>query len=137
MLALLSSAGRSFLRVFAASLLILIPGVLAAPNLTAARSLSIAALIASVVAGIKVLQEFAPQITTGAVFGVYGKIADSFLRAFAGTTLVMLLGVLAAPDLATAKALLVALIIGATTAGIRAVQGYLSIGDIPVPATGS
>jgi hypothetical protein len=43
MLHLLSEAGRSFLRAFGGAMLILLPGVLAAPNLDQAKGIGVAA----------------------------------------------------------------------------------------------
>lgn len=134
---ILSSAGRSFLRAFVGALIPLSIGILAAPNLDQAYALGVAALIASFTAGINTLQEFVPQVTFGALFGPYGKIADSFTRAFLGSLIVLLPGVLNAPDLSTAKGLGTAAIIGAFTAGIRAIQGFLTKGDVPSPASGT
>jgi hypothetical protein len=133
----LSNAGRSFLRAFGASVLVLSTGVLAAPNLNQAYALGVAALVASVVAGLGALQSFVPQLTTGKIFGAYGLIVDSAIRAFIGAVIIFLPGVLNAPDLSTAKGLATAGIVGAVTAALRAVQGLLTKGDVPSPQTGS
>jgi hypothetical protein len=134
---LLSEAGRSFLRAFVGSLLILLPGVLASPNFATTRGLAIAALIASVTAGIKAIQVFVPQLTFEHVLNhAYAAIADSFARAFLGSLLVLLPGVLSAPDFSTGKGLFVAALIAAVTAGVRALQGFLTPGDVPAPQTG-
>lgn len=121
---LLAAAGRSFLRAFGGSLLVLIPGILAAPDLATTRGLAVAALIASTVAGIRVLQRFIPKLTFITLFPgkykQYGTFADSFARAFLGSLIITLPGVLSAPDLTTVKSLLTAAIIGAVTVGIKA-----------------
>jgi len=53
--------GLSFVRAFAASLIVLLPGILAAPDLSAAKGLAVAALIAAVTAGIRAIQHFFEQ----------------------------------------------------------------------------
>ena len=133
----LSNAGRSFLRAFGASVLVLATGVLSAPNLDQAYALGVAALVASVVAGLGALQSYVPQLTTGKIFGSYGLIVDSAIRAFIGAVIVFLPGVLNAPDLSTAKGLATAGIVGAVTAAVRAVQGLLTKGEVPAPQNGS
>jgi hypothetical protein len=134
---ILSAAGRSFLRAFLGSLLVLAPGVGDAPNLNRAYALGVSALIASVTAGINTLQEFVPQITWGQLLGEYGKIADSFTRVFLGTLIATLPPILNAPDLSAARALGTAALIGAITAGLRAVQGFFTKGDVPNPQQGT
>lgn len=140
MLVLLSEAGRSFLRAFAASLLILLPGVLSAPNLNGATGLGIAALIASVAAGLKAIQVFVPQLSfkslLPAKFRVWGNYVDSFARAFFATLLVSVLGWLAMPALSFERSVLVGLLVGAVTAGFRALQGSLTPGEPPQPQAG-
>lgn len=134
---LLSEAGRSFLRAFVGSLLVLLPGVLAAPNLNNAYGLGVAALIASVTAGIKVIQVYIPQLTFEAVVGkAYAAIVDSAARAFLGAFIVLLPGVLNAPDLSTSKTLITAALIAGVTAAVRALQGFLTPGDVPAPPKG-
>jgi hypothetical protein len=141
MLALLSEAGRSFLRAFFASLLILLPGVLAAPNLDASFGVAVAALIASIAAGLKAIQVFVPQLSFASVLkntrlAAYYTVVDSFVRAFLATLITTLLGVWFAPDFHFTKAALVALLVGALTAAFRVVQGALTPGDVPAPQSG-
>lgn len=134
---LLSEAGRSFLRAFAGSLLILVPGVLAAPDLGGMKALGVAALISSAAAGIKAIQVFVPRLSFAELVGErYGVWVDSAARAFLGALLVLLPGVLDAPDLGQSKALLTAAIIAAVTAAIRALQGVLTQGEFPNPSGG-
>jgi hypothetical protein len=131
---LLSSAGRAFIGAFAMSALALSTGILAAPNLNEAYALGVAALFASVAAGVKVLQEFVPQLRFGNyVPQPYGAWLDAFVQAGLGAFLVSVVGVLNAPDLATAKALLTGAVTGALMAGFRAVQGLLTPGESPNP----
>jgi len=129
----LSEVGRSFLRAFAASILVLSTGVLAAPNLNEAYLLATAAILASVTAGLKAIQVFVPGFSWGKVFGNYGSIADSFTRALLGSLIVLIPGVYTAPDLSSAKALGTAAIVAAVTAGVRAIQGQFTKGDFPNP----
>jgi hypothetical protein len=140
MLELLSEAGRSFLRAFFGSLLILLPGVLAAPNLDATVGLGVAALIASLAAGLKAIQVFIPQLSFASVLPAsvkqYYAIVDSAVRAFIAAFVVSVLGWLAMPDLSVSKSLVVAALVAAVTAAVRAVQGALTPGDVPAPATG-
>ena len=131
---LLSSAGRAFIGAFAVSAVALSTGVLAAPNLDQAFALGVAALFASVAAGVKVLQEFVPQLRFGSFIPQpFGAYLDAFLQAFVGALLVSLVGVLNAPDLETAKALLTAAVVGALMAAFRALQGLLTPGELPNP----
>lgn len=134
---LLSSAGRAFIGAFVVSALTLSTGVLAAPNLNQAYALGVAALFASVAAGVKVLQEFVPQLSFGSLLSQpYAAYADAFLQAGLGAFLISLVGVLNAPDLATAKSLVTGATVGALMAGFRAVQGLLTPGEFPAPGFG-
>ncbi len=138
---LLEKAGASFLRAFGASILVLAPGVLAAPNLNAAYGLGVAALIASVTAGLKALQVLVPSLSLVGLFQnskyvVFASWVDSFVRAFLGAFIVGVIGVLNAPDFNTAKALAVAAIVGAVAAALRAVQGIVSADEAPAVGKG-
>jgi hypothetical protein len=48
--------GLSFARAFVASLVLLVPGILNAPDLGAAKGLALAALIAAATAGVRAIQ---------------------------------------------------------------------------------
>jgi len=131
---LLSAAGRAFIGAFAVSVVTLSTGILAAPNLNEAYALGVSALFASVAAGVKVLQEFVPQLRFGSyIKQPFGAYLDAFVQAFTGALLVSLIGVLNAPDLATAKALVTAAVVGALMAGFRALQGLVTPGEQPNP----
>lgn len=140
MTSLLSEAGRSFLRAFAASLIILLPGVLAAPNFNGAVALGLSALIASLAAGLKVIQAFIPKLTFAsllpAAYVWLGAWIDAFVRAFLGAFIVSILGILAMPDLSGWKSLVVGALVGALAAGFRALQGLLTPGEYPSKAAG-
>lgn len=141
MLRLVSEAGRSFLRAFAGSLIVLAPGILAAPDLNGSVALGIAALIASVAAGLKAIQVFVPQLSfksvlEGTKLGPYYAIVDSFVRAFVAALIVSVLGILAMPEQQWSKALVVAALVGAFTAGFRTLQGVFTPGEHPAPGSG-
>jgi len=134
---LLEKAGLSFLRAFGASVLILSTGVLAAPNLDQAYALGVAALIASLTAGFKALQVLVPGLTFASLISQpYAAWVDSFARAFLGAFIVGVIGVLNAPDLNSSKALAVAAIVGAVSAGLRALQGVFTNGEAPFTSKG-
>lgn len=121
----LSEAGRSFLRAFGGSLLVLVPGFLSAPDLNAQKSMAVAALIASVVSGIKAVQVFIPRLSFAELVGEkWGVLVDSAARAFLGAVFVLLPGVLYAPNLSESKGLLVAALIAGVTAVVRVLQGF-------------
>jgi len=131
---LLSAAGRAFIGAFAVSVIALSTGILSAPNLNEAYALGVAALFASLAAGVKVLQEFVPQLRFGSYIPQpFGAYLDAFLQAALGAFLVLMVGVLNAPDLANTKALLTSAIVGALMAGFRALQGLLTPGEHPNP----
>lgn len=132
----LSAVGRSFLRAFAASLIVLAPGILAAPTVRGAELLAIAGLGASIAAGIRAIQAYIPALTIAKYLGPLGVYVDSFLRAALGSLCITLPGVFMASSLDTGKALATAAIIGAFTAGFRALQGVLTTGESPAPQHG-
>jgi len=137
---LLSEAGRSFLRAFGASLIVLIPGILAAPNMSTTLALSVAGLVAALAAGLKAVQVFVPQISFKSI--MKGKIApyytwaDSFVRAAVSAFIVGILGWLAMPTLDFSKSVIFGLLVGAFAAGFRALQGTGTVGDVPQPEKG-
>ena len=133
----LSAAGRAFLIAFGASVLALSTGILAAPNQDAMLALAVASLFASVAAGVKAIQVFVPQLSFGAyVKQPFGAWLDAFLQGGIGAFLVSVIGILAAPDMATWKALTVAAVIGSLQAGFRALQGVVTKGEEPLTAVG-
>lgn len=132
----LSAAGRSFLRAFGAALIVLIPGILAAPSLHNATLIAAAALLASVAGGIRAIQAYIPALTVARYLGPLGVYVDSFLRAFLGSLVILLPGALGAPNLHTGTGLATAALIGAFAAGIRALQGALTSGESPLSQHG-
>lgn len=133
----LQAAGLAFLRAFGAAILILAPGVLSAPNLNNAFDLGVAALFASLAAGFKAIQIFVPQLSFKNYIKIpYGAWVDSFVQAGLGAFIISITGWLSAPDLSTWKSFVVGALVGAVTAGIRALQGLLTPGESPYKATG-
>ena len=134
---LLYAAGTAFLRAFAVTFLFAATGLLSAPNLSAAVALSWAALTASLVAGLRALQVFVPGLSwTGLLSQPYAAWADAFTRMFLASFLTLLTGWLAAPDWATWKSAILAIVLGAATAGLRALQGLITTGESPAPKSG-
>lgn len=134
---LLEHAGTSFLRAFGGALLILAPGVLWAPDLSQAKLLGTAALVSALTAGLRAIQVFVPKLSFDTIMKQpWATWVDSFSRAFLGTLIVLLTGWLGSPDLSDWKAGLSAVLIGAATAGIRALQGLLTPGEYPTPGKG-
>lgn len=131
--AALTSFGRSFLVTFIA----FAAGILGATNTSSAIALSIAALAASVAAGLRTIQIFIPQLSFKAFLPVpFAAYADAFTRQFLSSGTVALAGWLAAPTWGLWHSALLGILTGAATAGIRAVQGLLTPGESPKPATG-
>lgn len=133
----LAQAGREFLRAFGAALVILAPGVLAAPNLDQMFLLGVGALAAAVAAGLKAIQAFVPQLSFGEfVSQPLAAWLDAFVRAFLAALLVFLVGLLSAPELHFEKAAITAALVAALSAGFRAMEGLLTQGEDPAPQTG-
>ena len=135
----LSAAGRAFLIAFGASTLALMSGVSEAPNLDAAFALGVAALFASIAAGIKAVQVYVPQISFGAyIKQPFGAWLDAFAQGGIGAFAVSAIGILNAPDLGvTWKTAVVAAVVGALQAGIRALQGAVTKGEAPFVGAGA
>lgn len=138
MLTLMSEAGRSFLRAFVGSIVILGPGVLAAPSFHQAVLLGMAAVVASIAAGLKALQVFIPKLSFKSIsaLGIYYVYVDSFVRAFIAAFLTSIIGIFAMPTFGFSKSLIISVLIAAATAGVRAVQGLLTHGEPPAPSSG-
>ena len=138
MTGLLSNAGRSFLRAFAGTLLVFIPGVLAAPNLGATRGLALAATVASLAAGLKAIQVFIPSLSFASLVGnsFFSSLLDSFARAFLGSFTTLMIGLLGAPEFSASKSAIVAALVAAVTTGIRGVQGLATSSEEPSAGSG-
>lgn len=134
---LLYAAATAFLRAFGVTFLLAATGILAAPNQTALIALSWAALVASIVAGIRAVQVFIPGLSFAALLAQpYAAWADAFTRAFLASLLTLLTGWLAAPDWSTWKSAILAVLVGAGTSGVRALQGLLTPGETPAADSG-
>lgn len=137
MTTLLFAAGTAFLRSFGVTFLLALTGILAAPNVEAAVALSIAALVASIVAGLRTIQVFIPQLSFGSLIPQpYGAWADAFARAFLAALVTALGGLLAMPELPTDTSVWFAALTGALVVGVRALQGLATPGESPSPPTG-
>ncbi len=137
MKALLEKAALSAARAFGASVIVLAPGILSAPDLHGALLLATAAVLAGATGAVRALQGFVPQLSFSELVGdEWGKYFDSFIRAFLATFLTLALGVLSAPDLGTAKSLAVAALTGAFAAGLRALQAFFTKSENPAPQVG-
>lgn len=130
---LLSSMGRAFLRAFAASAVIMGVGVLSAPNLDSMYALAVAALIASLSAGLKAIQVFVPKLSFG---GEYGEIISVSVQAGVSAFLVSVIGILDAPEFGVTRSLLIGVVVAVGTAVLRALQGLFSAGESPSPGNG-
>ncbi len=125
----------AFGRVFIVTFLLALTGILSAPDMSSAVALSLAAFVASLVAGLRAIQVFIPQITFAKLFPQpIAAWVDSFARAFLAVFVTLLTGWLVAPDWSTWKSAVTAIVIGALTAGVRAIQGLATSGDEPAPA---
>jgi hypothetical protein len=135
---LLANAGRSFVRAFGAQFLVSVFGILAAPDVSTAIALSLAALVACLAAGLRALQEFVPMLTTGSLIHnpLYAALVDSFLRASLSSLVVFVTGWLLAPNLDFSKGVIIGIVTGALAAGFRALESALTHGDQPAPNAG-
>jgi hypothetical protein len=132
---LFADASRAFVREWLASILILLPGVLAAPNLNQAVALGIAALIASIAAGAKTLQAFVPLLTFAKILPQpYAAWADAFTRGFLAAFLVSVYGISSMPDLSGWRSVAVGILVGAVSAGARALEATITPGQSAIPS---
>jgi hypothetical protein len=133
----LSTAGRAGIRAVVAAIIVYAAGIAAAPSLDKLLLFGVALLVAFFAAALRVIQAYLPGLSLAKYLGhPYGDWADSFLQGFVAALIVGLPGIAGAPNLSAAGGLVVALILGAFTAGARAAQGLLTRGESPAPATG-
>lgn len=134
---LLFAAMTAFGRAFLVTFLVAVTGILSAPDQSAAIALSLSGLVASIVAGLRAIQVFIPQISFKQFIPLpFAAWVDSFALAFLATFVTLLTGWLAAPDWSTWKSAVTAILIGALTAGVRVLQGLATSGNQPAPAMG-
>lgn len=137
MLHVLSTAGRAGIRAVVAAVIVYAAGIAAAPSLDKLALFGVALLVAFFAAALRVIQAYLPALSLARYLGhPYGDWADAFLQAFIAALIVGLPGIAGAPNLSTAGALVVALILGALTTAARVVQGLLTVGEMPAPASG-
>ncbi len=137
---LLYEAGRAALKAAIVTFLTFASGLLAATNLKEFSALAVAALVASGVAALKAVQVFIPQLSFAGLFPsqpVVASYLDAFVIAFLSAVVVLLQGVSDAPDYETAKAVVVAAIIGALQAAFRALEGLATKGEFPARSVGA
>lgn len=134
---ILAGAGRRFLHAVAAALIVFVLGLLAAPDLIAdnVRLYGVAFLVAIGAAFLKFVSDVFPFFRVSNYvsdkYKVYAAWMDAFLQAAVAAFVVAAPGVFDAPDLKTAGAIAVAALIGALTAGVRAIEGLLTPEERP------
>jgi hypothetical protein len=119
----------------------LIGGIFAAPNMSQAAALAAAASLGALVAGVRAVRVFVPQLTTGLASRL--GIPQSWVEVVitAGTTfglgfLTLVEGVLSAPNLDAARAAAVAGFLALGTAVVRVLQAAFTPGESPVDGGG-
>lgn len=133
----LASAGRRFLHTAAAAFIVFILGMLAAPNLVLdnLRVYGVVFLVALGAAALKFISEVMPFVSVANYvpdqYKVYAAWVDAFLQAAVAAFVVAAPGIFEAPNLQTAGAIAVAALIGALTAGVRAIEGLLTPAERP------
>lgn len=148
---ILSAMGRAAVRDFLIAFLALATGILAAPDIDQAAALAGAASIAGLVAVVRGLRVFVPQLSqalasaSGAPLA-YAEVVLTGITTFLIGFLALAEGVLSAPSLGGAKAAAVAGMLAIGTALVRVIQAFLTPGEPgpggistppqPVPAEG-
>lgn len=133
----LAAAGRRYLHTAAAAFIVFVLGLLAAPDLIAdnLRIYGLVFLIALAAGALKFIADVIPffsfQNYVSDRYRVYAAWADAFLQATVGSFVVNAPGIFNAPDFEAGKALLVGVLIGALTAGVRAIEGLLTPRERP------
>lgn len=129
---LIYAVATAFARNFAITFLSFAVGILGATNKSAAVALSIAALAASVAAGLRAIQIFIPAITFAKFLPQpWAAYADAFVRTFLASFVVAVTGWLAAPNWGAWHAALLGILTGAAVAAVRALQGIVTPGETP------
>lgn len=133
----LAAAGRRYLHTAAAAFIVFVLGLLAAPDLISdnLRIYGLVFLVALGAGALKFIADVLPffsfQRYVPEKYRVYAAWADAFLQAAVSTFVVEAPGFLNAPDLNAARAALTAAIVGAVTAGVRAIEGLLTRSERP------
>lgn len=123
---LLEEAGKAALRAVIPVALVVGLGISSAPDLDGAKAQAVVGIVAIVAAALKAITVFVPQLTVASYVGALGRYVDAFLQAGLAALITGVLGLLAAPDLSFSKALITGVLVGALTAGIRAVQALVT-----------
>lgn len=141
---ILSAAGRAAIRDFLIAFLALATGILAAPNIDQAAALAGAASIAGLVAAVRAVRVFVPQIaqalaSTLSVPQAYAEVILTAITTLLVGFIALAEGVLSAPNLDGANAAAVAGVLAIGTALVRVLQAFLTPGEpgpggITVPA---
>jgi hypothetical protein len=131
---LLSAAGRAFLRTGAVAFLALATGILAAPNLRQAAALAGAASLAAIVAGVRAIRVFVPSISKQLAASLHVPVAYAEVVITLVTTalfgfIVLVEGVLSAPNLDAARAAGLAALLAVGDALVRVGQAWLTPGE--------
>lgn len=128
----LAAAGRRFFHAATAAFFVFLMGLLAAPNLVAdnVRIYGVVFLGAIGAAALRFVAEVFPYVSVAQYvperYRVYAAWIDAFLQAGVSFFVLNAEGIFNAPDLKAAGALAVAALIGAITAGVRALEGLLT-----------
>jgi hypothetical protein len=140
----LAAISRRFMAVFFVAFVPLVSTALntinsQVPDYAAFYAAAIAAFAAALAAALKALQEFVPTLSVGRLVGLaqpFAAYVDAFVQGSVGAFIVLISGWLEQADFSTWHSALVAAIIGALTAGWRALEGLLTHTEAPSPATG-
>lgn len=134
---LLFAALTAFGRSFGITFLAFAAGILGATNTSAAWALSIAALAASVVAGLKSITVYVKFLSWAKYISQpWAAYADAFTQQGIGALIIGLTGWLAAPDWALWHSALLGILTGAAVAAVRALQGAITPGEAPFVNSG-
>lgn len=134
---ILAAAGRRFLHATVAGFVVFVLGLLAAPDLIwdNVRIYGVVFLIAIGAAALKFIAEVAPFLSVANYvpdkYRVYAAWLDAFLQAGIASFVVNAPGIFNAPDLKTAGAVAVGVLVGALTAAARATEGLLTRAERP------
>jgi hypothetical protein len=126
----LSKAGRAALRAVVPALFVLALGLANAHDLNGVKAQATVFIVAAGTAVAAALQSFVPGLSWRSyVAEAYAKYLDAFTQAFAGSFLVLVGGWFSAPNWTFSTSAVTAILVGALTAGVRALQALLTPGE--------